>query len=81
MFLRTLALVFMYLVVSPLWNHIVLTNLKKIIRSGVYSVKNVIEPKDLVIQKGDKGNTVVITDCTKYLKGIKYVLLDSSKFM
>ena len=27
------------------------------------------------------GNTVVITDCTKYLEGIKSGLLDGSKFM
>ena len=45
------------------------------------ALKNLIEHKDLVIQKADKGNTVVITDRTKYLEGIKSVLLDSSKFI
>ena len=43
--------------------------------------KNWIEPKDLVIQKAGKGNPVVITDRSKYLEGIKSLLLDSSKFM
>ena len=45
------------------------------------ALKNLIERKDLVIQKADKGNTVVITDRTKYLEGIKSLLSDSSKFM
>ena len=47
--------------------------------SGVFSIK---KHKDLVIQKADKGNTVVITDRTsKYLEGIKSLLLHSSKFI
>ena len=37
-------------------------------------LKNLIERKDLVIQKADKGNTVVITDRTKYFEGIKSLL-------
>ena len=45
------------------------------------ALKNLIERKDIVIQKADKGNTVVITDHTKYLEGIKSLLSDSSKFM
>ena len=45
------------------------------------ALKNLIEHKDLVIQKAGKGNTLVITDCTKYLEGIKSLLLDSSKFI
>ena len=44
------------------------------------ALKNLIECKDGVIQKADKGNTVVITDRTKHLEGIKSLLLDSSKF-
>ena len=43
-------------------------------------IKNLTECKDLVIQKGDKGNKVVITDRTIYLEGIKSPLSDSSKF-
>ena len=34
-------------------------------------LKSLIERKDLVLQKADKSNTVVITDRTKYLEGIK----------
>ena len=45
------------------------------------ALKNLIERKDLVIQKAGKGNTVVITDRTKYLEGMKSLCLDSSKFM
>ena len=45
------------------------------------ALKNLNECKDLVIQKADKGNTVVITDHTKYLEGKKSFLSDSSKFM
>ena len=45
------------------------------------ALKNLIEPKDQVIQKAGKGNKVVITDRTKYLEGIKSLLSDNSKFM
>ena len=45
------------------------------------ALKNLIECNDLVIQKADKGDTVVITDRTKYLEGIKFLISDSSKFI
>ena len=45
------------------------------------ALKNLIQCKDLVIQKGDKRNTMVITDRTKYSEGIKSLLLDCHKFM
>ena len=45
------------------------------------ALKNLIKCKDLVIKKVDKGNTVVITDHSKYLKGIKSHFSNSSKFM
>ena len=45
------------------------------------ALKNLIERKDLVIHKAEGGNTVVITDRTKYLEGIKSLLSDRSKFM
>ena len=45
------------------------------------ALKNLIECKDLLIKKADKGNTAVITDCTKYIEGIKSLLLDSSKLL
>ena len=38
------------------------------------ALKELIQPKDLVIQEVDKGNTLVITDCENYLKGIKSLL-------
>ena len=45
------------------------------------TLKNLIERKDLVFQKADKGNTVVITDRTKYLEGLKSLISNSSKLM
>ena len=32
--------------------------------------------KDIIIQKADKGNTVVITDKVKYIKGVKRAISD-----
>ena len=37
--------------------------------------------KNIVIQKGDKGNTVAIIDKEKYIQGVKNVISDSSKFI
>ena len=54
---------------------------KKLSEAGFLALENLIEHKDLVIQKADKGSIVVITDRTKYLEGIKSLLLDSSKLM
>ena len=45
------------------------------------ALKELIQRKDLVIQEVDKGNTVVITDCENYLKGIKSLLSDNTKFI
>ena len=45
------------------------------------ALKSLVERKDLVLQKEDKGNTIATTDRTKYLEGIQSLLLDSSKFM
>ena len=53
---------------------------KKLSEAESITLKNLIERKDLVIRKADKGNTVVITDRTKYLEGIKSLFSDSSKF-
>ena len=41
--------------------------------------KNLIKRKDLVIQKADKGNTVII-DRTLYLEGIKPLLSDCNNY-
>ena len=54
---------------------------EKKITSGVYSIKKLNWTKDLVSQKEDKGNTVVITHRTKYFEGIKSLLSDCRKFM
>ena len=45
------------------------------------ALKELIRRKDLVIQKAGKGNTVIITDRENYLKGIKSVLSDNTKFI
>ena len=45
------------------------------------SLKELIQLKVLVIQKADKGNTVVITNRENYLKGMKSLLSDNSKFI
>ena len=43
--------------------------------------EDLIEPKDLVIEKVHKGKIAVFTNRTKYLDGIKSLILDSSKFL
>ena len=43
-------------------------------------LKELIQCKELVIQKADKGNTVVITDRENYVKGIESLLSGNSKF-
>ena len=40
-----------------------------------------IQRKDLIIQKADKGNTVVIIDRENYLKGMKSLLSDNTNFI
>ena len=54
---------------------------KNLSEAEFLALKNFIEHKDLVIQKADKGNAVIISDRTKYLEGIKSLFLDSSKFI
>ena len=46
----------------------------------IKSLQNLMSNKNIVIQKADKGNTVVITDKDNYIKGIKNVISDTSKF-
>ena len=50
-------------------------------RSECKSLKELIQRKDLVFQKADKGNTVVINNRENYLKGMKSLLSDNSKFI
>ena len=54
---------------------------KNLLEAESIALQNLIERKNLVIQKAGKGNTVVITDRSKYLEGIKSLLSDSSKFV
>ena len=44
-------------------------------------LKNLTEHKDLVIEKADKANTVVIANRTKYLEVIKSLYLDCRKLI
>ena len=66
---------------STLNSHIFNKVEKNLSEAEFLALKNLMERKDQVIQKIDKGNTVVIADRTKYLEGIKSLLLDRSKFM
>ena len=45
------------------------------------ALKSLMSNKNIIIQKADKGNTVVITDREKYLQGVKNVISDTSKFI
>ena len=53
----------------------------KLTQSECKSLKELMQCKDLVIQKAGKGNTVVITYRENYLKSIKSLLSDNSKFI
>ena len=44
-------------------------------------LKALMRNKDIMIQKADKGSTVVITDKGKYIEGVKCAILDSNKFV
>ena len=37
--------------------------------------------KNIVIQRAEKGNTVVIIDKDKYIQGVRNAISDSSKFI
>ena len=47
----------------------------------INSLKALMRNKDIVIQKADKGNAVVITDKNKYIEGVKRAISDSNKFV
>ena len=47
----------------------------------INSLKALMRNKDILIQKADKGNTVVITDKDKYIQGVKRAISDSNKFV
>ena len=44
------------------------------------TLKNLIETKDLVIQKADKGSTIVILNKNDNISRPKWILDDTSKF-
>ena len=44
-------------------------------------LKTLMRNKNIVIQKADKGNTIVIMDKEKYIQGVKNVISNSSKFI
>ena len=44
------------------------------------TLKDLIKNRDLVIQKDDKGNTVIILNINDYISKMKVILSDSSKF-
>ena len=44
-------------------------------------LKALMRNKDIIIEKVDKGNTVVITDKDKYTEGVKHAISDSNKFV
>ena len=48
--------------------------------SELNALENLTKNKNLVIQKADKGNTVVITNKNGYKNKIKDILSDSTKF-
>ena len=45
------------------------------------SLKSLMRNKNIVIQKADEGNTVVILDKEKYVQGVKNAKSNSSKFI
>ena len=44
------------------------------------TLKDLIKNRDLIIQKADKGNIVVILNENNYISKTKEILSDSSKF-
>ena len=58
-------------------NNKVRSNLSK---EKLKAVRNLRKPKHLVIQKADKGNTVVMTEKNAYIKKMKEIVSDNTKF-
>ena len=53
---------------------------ENLISSEFKALKRLSKNKDIVIQKADKGNTVVILDKCSYISAIEEILNDNSKF-
>ena len=47
----------------------------------ISSLNALMRNKNIIIQKADKGNTVVITDKEKYIEGVKCAISDFNKFV
>ena len=47
----------------------------------INSLKALMRNKNIIIQKADKGNTVVVTDKEKHIEGVKLAISDSNKFV
>ena len=44
------------------------------------ALQNLSKNKDLIIQKSDKGNSVVIADRQNYIKNMNNIVSDQNKF-
>ena len=44
-------------------------------------LKALMRNKDIIMQKADKGNTLVITGKEKYIEGVKRAISDTNKFV
>ena len=47
----------------------------------INSLKALMRNKDIIIQKADEGNNIVITDNEKYIEGVKHAISDFNKFI
>ena len=54
--------------------------IKQVRKSESIALNNLISEKDIVIQKSDKGNSVVILNKKSYLDKMKGIISDESKF-
>ena len=53
---------------------------KNLSREEVKALNNLVKNKDLVIQKADKGNNIVIVNRSNYISKLSKILEDTSKF-
>ena len=47
----------------------------------INSLKALMRNKTIIIQKADKGNTVVVTDKERHIEDVKLAISDSNKFV
>ena len=53
---------------------------KNLSREEVKALNNLVKNKDLVIQKADKGNNVIVLNRSDYISKLGKILEDTSKF-